>query len=341
MNKISLSSMSWFVNPWADIILLTGFPVVFLIFYLLNRLNVYSQPLFLSVSSFLLGSLLIQPHFCITYGSAYLDSRKSQGRALQFFFVPFIFFFAMVFFSFRGNFVLFSTILFYGLFWHVLDQNYQVLQTHKLKNNDCLSFDNMLDYSVLILVPFYFLLKTLPSAGFKYSYGVVYGIPMNMLLLQFFRFFVICCLALFIIRQIYIFFKYGKINVFKIAMVATTVLIFYFSLALYANIVILLLLFRWHHNVQYAAWSLFYNRKKFREDAAEGAGVISYLSKPGRVPLYILFFVVSGCMLIVVTKTVSLLTNDPKFTVAVLQTFFALFHIYLDTFIWKTPRTPM
>jgi len=305
---------------------------------LLNRLAVSSQPIFLTVSTFLLGSLMIQPHFCITYGTSYLDSRKFQGKAFQFIFIPLFIFFVIIFFSFRGCFVIFSSILFYGIFWHVLDQNYRILQAHKSKNNDSLSCDNILDYSVLMVVPFYFLLKILPAETFKYSYGIVYGIPTNAFLLYFSRVFVICCLVFFIFRQIYLFLKYKRVNIFKIAMVTTTVLIFYFSLALYSSIIILLLLFRWHHNVQYATWSLFYHRERSGEDTARKAGVISYLSKPGRVPLYILFFVLSGCLLIFVTKIISLLTDDPKFTVIAFQTFFAILHIYLDTFIWKIPK---
>lgn len=338
MNEVNNSNKpSWFVNPWFDIILLTGFPIVLLLTYLLNYLSLYFSTTFLVIWYWF--AIFTSLHFFATLSIVYLDRQKGERNLTLFLWVPLSIVIATIFFFILGYSNLVATILFYGVVWHILAQNYHILQLHKLRNQDCLRLDNTIDNITIIIGPIYFLLKSLSYLKLIYTGGIVYTISINLHLLNYLRILTWISIAAFIARQIYLFIRWERINIFKISMISMTILSFYYSLVLIKNTPIFIMcVFRWHHNIQSLLWAWFYHRKKFIGGIIKEARLISYLSQPGRAGLYILFFMLANSVFTLVMKGISFLTINPGFSIPVIYSAMLFLHIFLDGFIWRISK---
>lgn len=326
----NLKKASWFVNPWFDVILLTGLPIGTI--YLINYLRLYfpSAFLFIHVSSI---SRVIFFHVFITLGIVYLDKEEWKGRTVAFLQIPLFIVIAMTVFSVIGPFNLITTILFHCLIWHFLAQNYYILQLYKLRNQDYSRLDNIIDSITMIIGIVYFSLGGIFNQNFNYFGGIIYGISINVHILDYLCVLTWLSVTFFIIRQIYLFIRWKKINIFKISMVLMTILSFYYSLFLIKNVYVFAMGFRWSHNIQYMMLAYFYHRKKFKEGIVKGARIVSYLSQPGHAGLYILFFLLVSLVVSLITTAISSLTRNPRTFSIIYYPIFNL-HIFFDGFIW-------
>ena len=336
----NLKKISWFINPWIDIVILTGFPAVLIVIYLVNHLRLHFPTVYLFFYSYLFTGFIL-PHLFVTLGIVYLDKQVWKKNIAQLLWVPMALIIFIIFLSARGYFSLFTTVLFYLIILHILIENYYILQLHKLRNHDCHWFDNIVDNITIMLIPVYFVLKSLPYLKIDYYGSAIYNFPVNLHILNFL--FILMCFStvIFTVRQITLFIKLKKVHIFKVSMVLTTILSFYYSLLLLKNAdIFLMCVFRWQHNIQYIVWTWFYNRNKFKNGVHKEAMVISYLSQPGRAGLYILFFILISAIFILVIRNLSFFRfhADLKQVPHLVRTIIIFLHVYLDGRIWKISK---
>jgi len=334
-----LNKTSWVINPWIDILIFAGLPIVLIVIYLLNHIRLHYPAAFSTLNSYWFARFIL-PHFFLTFGIVYLDRHERKGKNTVYLWIPLILIIVTIALSVKQHFNLVTTILFYGIVWHILAQNQYILQLHKLKNQDNLILDKIIDNFTLMLGPTYFLFASLPNLKVNYIGGAVYCISVNSHILNYLSILTCFTIALFILRQVYIFIKWKRIHIFKIMMIFITIVSFYYTLIMIKSAHIFMMgVFRWHHNIQYIVWAWFYHRKKFAEGIREGAKVISYLSQPGRTGLYFLFFMFLSLIYSLVSTVISSLTINRGFIISVIYAAFVSLHIFLDSFILKISKT--
>ena len=93
----NLNKTAWFLNPWVVIIFLAGFPIAFIIIFLLCypyfRLPSHSYRFY---DSFYLYSILNFTHILSGVSIVYLDQRERKGQSLKFLWIPFLFLLSMI-----------------------------------------------------------------------------------------------------------------------------------------------------------------------------------------------------------------------------------------------------
>lgn len=205
----NLSQSSWFVSKSYDTFLLAGFPTAFIIIFLVSFLHRYlSQPKAYDY----LYTVFIFPHFIAGISIVYLYQKEWKKKPFEFLLLPLIFIGSSMFLIPLTNYK--PRIFRYiwgGL--HMFTQDYYIIGLYKLKNNDLLKLDKIIDTAFLIGLRSDYLIRG------SFTFIMKYWSPISQL-----------TVIAFLLRQVYLFFRYKKIHPFKVLFFSAIFICHYYLL---------------------------------------------------------------------------------------------------------------
>lgn len=311
-----LDKISWFVNPWFDIIFLAGFPIGLMV----TVLPLIYYPSHFLKFIFYTEALTNFPHMFAGFTVCFVSQKEWKKKPIMYIAVPLFLFITAIIFSVSGY---FQQIMMIRTFWgmyHIFTQNRLILHFHKLLNNDFQKIDKILDISAIITASLFtaFWIFILNKRIFTLQMILVWIVVIA-----------------FIARQIYLFIRRNKTSsFFKISMVSSFASAFYYPIIITKNAFATIRAGIITHNLQYLAWCWLYYRKSFKAGLLRGIKDLSCLSQP---ILYILFFILLGLIALSHVWTVSL-RPDGFFIISVFYAAFAFVHFFLESRIWKASR---
>ncbi|MCX7661919.1 MAG: hypothetical protein N2Z79_04465, partial [Candidatus Omnitrophica bacterium] len=115
---------------------------------------------------------------------------------------------------------------------HNFLQNLFILQLYKLRNNDASKFDMVVDNLFLVICGYDNLIRDNLVKLLKMNF-------LNRILVRysfvFWGFLIRCIVIIFIFRQLYLFIKYKKLYPFKIFLLASVFIVYYYTLIMTRN----------------------------------------------------------------------------------------------------------
>ncbi|KPK99051.1 MAG: hypothetical protein AMJ95_01150 [Omnitrophica WOR_2 bacterium SM23_72] len=330
---LNLNETQWFVNPWVDIIFLAGFPIVLIVPFICY---LYLKNPHLAYYGYLVSNF---PHVLSGLAIIYLSSQEYKKKPLLFLGMPLFFFIATaVLFTLGHSFIIGTTRFYWGQ-WHIVIQFLYILQLYKLRNHEHLRIDKIIDTLAIIAGPSHIVFRNLYGMQLRFGIKSAFGISMHRQLLIFPIILTQLIVAVFLLRQAYLFIRWKKISPFKIILVAMAIFDYYFPLTFFPSLGIRnfglmnqgIIIF---HNLQYTVWVWFCLRQRFREGTVKEAKALSYLSQPHRVALYffVLFFI-SIAFNFIVSKVVGF-----RYHYRIIIPALAYIHFFLDGRFWNVSK---
>ncbi|MDP2924189.1 MAG: hypothetical protein Q8O30_10805 [Candidatus Omnitrophota bacterium] len=314
----------WFLNPWFDLILLTGLPFIFLT-PLLNYPVVQVSNI-LSYSYVLLNI----PHVASGFSAVYFSQKGKKNNPLIYIGMPFLILVTGMFLFFLKYTLILDAARFLVGMWHDFIQHHSILRCTKSLNEDIRKIDKRLDTAALL-------------AGFSYM-PVVYlnqfvsektiGKEMNSIvthLIKYLIFLIWLIMLVFIARQIYIFFRRRELFLFKISLFIRTFFMYFIlpfgifkDINLSRDAQVLL------HNKQYVSWVWLHFHKQPKDRPTKEYNIMQRLAQNKNIILYILLILAMSIGLFLLMKITHFFS--------IMAVILAYIHFFFEGIIWKKYR---
>lgn len=326
VNATVSSKPRWFMNSWFDTTLLIGFPTAFLtvpLIYYLSR-NIHQLSLYVYIFTNF-------PHVLSGLLVAYLVQKEYKKQPVIFLVIPLILFIGTLILYARNSFHFDFVRLMWGKL-HICLQYYFLLAILKIRYNDSLKIDKIIDTLVIIVVSILIPFAAFYRLQIESVNNSLYGITFYAESFGYIRFLVAFVVLLFILRQVYLLIYEKEVKLLKNLFILMFSLICYYPLGPFKNNLLSSQAETQFHNVQYIAWVWLFCRIKYKNRILPEFRFISYLAKYNNVFLY---FIILICISIIqnffMTLFVVRFGHNRQITCA-----FALIHFYIDWLIWRS-----
>ena len=326
----------WMVSPGFDLFFFIGSSLAVLLPWIaVTHYGVRSLTI-LSVVAIVSNG----PHLISTWTRIYFDRSERFQRPVVYWVVPLVITTIVTTFTLRGGATLhfLRTVLFYWAVWHFLSQNWGIVRIYQRKSGEA-------DLPIARLERLILWLGALWPMAMRLHTGpmTVFGSPVAHPHLPAWvshalgAALIVAAIAYLAMRVTH-YASGRRIDIMRPLFLAASTLAFYVPFVLIRNGTAAFATAALWHGLQYIAIVWFYNRNKWKGGVARQAPVVSWLSQPGRTPLYFLFLLAVAGVVYALLRTASAITLNMEIWSTIVWTSLTFSHYWVDGFIWKLRR---
>jgi len=233
------------------------------------------------------------------------------------------------------------TVYFYWQWWHYTRQSWGIAQVYRAKNPGALHEDGWVGQVVFLAVPVYGILSRSAEGQTRFVGLDLWSVPVPGEVVQLSGYLAAGLLAFWLARRLIAALQ-GRLAVLHTLYLLTHFVMFMVAYVAARDISTGWLMINIWHNAQYILFVWLYNSRRFRDGVDPEARLLSYVSQPGRLGLYLVTcLAITGVVYWGVIRTLDwVFLTGVAATLVIYQT--VNFHHYVvDSLIWKVRRPNM
>lgn len=233
------------------------------------------------------------------------------------------------------------TIYFYWQWWHYTRQSWGISRVFRGKDKEAAYEDGWLDQGIFYAIPVFGILSRSAENHQTFIGLELWSFPVPVIVAQISGYIAFALMFVWIVGRMRAYTQ-GRLAVVHTMYMSTHFAIFWFAYIAVPDITIGWLMINIWHNAQYILFVWMFNTKRFAGGIDPEAKLLSYISQPNRLWLYLITCIaITGVLYWGVLRTIDWLFFAGLSATIVLYQIVNFHHYIVDSFIWKVRKPKM
>lgn len=233
------------------------------------------------------------------------------------------------------------TIYFYWQWWHYARQSWGISRTFRGKDKEAAYEDGWLDQAIFYAVPVFGILSRSAENHETFIGLELWSFPVPVIFAQISGYIALTLMIVWAAGRLRAYAQ-GRLAVVHTMYMSTHFAIFWFAYIAVPDITLGWLMINIWHNAQYILFVWMFNTKRFAGGVDPKAKLLSYISQPNRLWLYLITCIaITGVIYWGVLRTIDWLFFAGLSATIVLYQIVNFHHYIVDSFIWKVRKPKM